>query len=105
VYSDGLGNIESRHPDLECTGIENTKTHPQLEISTKSGMDVALDILRAENARSTTYIALGPLTDLALMMRKDPATVRDRIGCVCSMGGALDVPGNTTPVAECDPFS
>jgi inosine-uridine nucleoside N-ribohydrolase len=77
------------------------KSHPQLEIATKSGLEVALDIIKAEPPRSITYITLGPLTDLALMMRKDAVTVQQRLGRVCCMGGALDVPGNTSPVAEC----
>jgi inosine-uridine nucleoside N-ribohydrolase len=77
------------------------QTHSQLEISIKSGVDVALELIRAEEKRSITYIALGPLTNLALMLRKDPGIVRDRLGLVSCMGGALDVPGNTSPVAEC----
>jgi inosine-uridine nucleoside N-ribohydrolase len=60
-----------------------------------------LDLLREYPARSVTYIALGPLTDLAQMLRTDGACVRERIGRVVIMGGALDVPGNATPSAEC----
>lgn len=41
------------------------------------------------------------MTNLALMMRADGDCVRNRIGQVISMGGALDVPGNHSPVAEC----
>ena len=52
-------------------------------------------------ARAITYIALGPLTNLALAARQDPALCRERIGRIVVMGGALDVPGNTSPVAEC----
>jgi inosine-uridine nucleoside N-ribohydrolase len=36
------------------------------------------------------------------MMRKDGDMIHERIGRVVIMGGALDVPGNTTPVAECE---
>ena len=64
-------------------------------------MDVSLDLIRSEPERSITYIALGPLTDLAGMLKKDPGLVRDRLGRVICMGGALDIPGNSTPVAEC----
>jgi len=35
------------------------------------------------------------------MMRKESRLITERIGRVISMGGALDVPGNTSPVAEC----
>lgn len=78
-----------------------TDAHPFLELSSKSGVDVSLDILRCQPSRSVTYIALGPLTSLALLMRADSELVTDRIGRVICMGGALDVPGNTSPMAEC----
>lgn len=42
------------------------------------------------------------MTNLLHMMRKDGDMIRERIGRVVIMGGALDVPGNTTPVAECE---
>lgn len=48
-----------------------------------------------------TYIALGPLTNLARMVRMDVTCVRERIGRVVAMGGALEAPGNVTPLAEC----
>ena len=64
-------------------------------------MDVALDLIRNHPPRSIIYIALGPLTTLAQIARKDAMLLHDRIGRVICMGGALDVPGNTGPVAEC----
>lgn len=60
-----------------------------------------LGLLREHAQRSVTYIALGPLTNLAQTLRTDGACVCERIGRVVIMGGALDVPGNTTPSAEC----
>ena len=72
-------------------------------MTNRSGVDVALDILRERPPRSVTYIALGPLTNLALMMRKDSKLVTERIGRIVCMGGALDVPGNCNPMAECMP--
>jgi len=52
---------------------------------------------------------LGPLTNLARMLRLDGALVRERIGRVVIMGGTLDVPGNVTASAEfnffADPFA
>ena len=38
------------------------------------------------------------------MMRSDGDLVRSKIGRIVCMGGALDVPGNTSPVAECMQF-
>jgi len=39
------------------------------------------------------------------MLKKDPSLVRERLGRVVCMGGALDVPGNATPVAEFNFFA
>lgn len=77
------------------------EAYPALEFSDKSGADIALDILTAEPERSVTYIALGPLTTLAQLVRQHGDVFRARIGHIACMGGALDVPGNTSPVAEC----
>ena len=99
-HRDGLAGITERHPDLNVYD-ESPSDHAQLELSTRSGIDVALDLLKSEPERSITYIALGPLTNLGRMVRMDSDTVRNRIGRVVCMGGALDVPGNTSPVAEC----
>lgn len=85
--------------------MDEERQHPQLEISSRSAVDVSLDLIRSEPDRSITYIALGPLTDLSGMLKKDPTLVRERLGRVVCMGGALDVPGNSTPVAECQASS
>lgn len=98
--SDGLGEASLRHPDLNVDS-QDSADYPWLDISDKPGVDVALDVINSEPARSITYIALGPLTSLAHLMRKHGAAVRDRLGQVICMGGALDVPGNTSAVAEC----
>lgn len=101
---DGLGGITDRHPDLNVQ-FEAGQAHPQLEISSAHGVDVVLDLLRSHPPRSITYIVLGPMTNLARMMMKDGETVRERIGRIVCMGGAIDVPGNTTPTAEFNYFA
>lgn len=102
---DGLGGISERHPDLDLPPDTLSRAHPCLEISSRSGVDVALDFIRDMPSRTITYLVLGPLTNLALMMRQDSETIINRIGRVVSMGGALDVPGNTSPVAEFNFFA
>lgn len=98
MFRDGLGDIETRHPDLNV----NEDAHfPQLQFTDKGGAELTLELLRTHPSRSIVYIALGPLTNLAQAVRLDAVTVRDRVGRIVCMGGALDVPGNTTPVAEC----
>ncbi|GLB37284.1 putative inosine-uridine preferring nucleoside hydrolase [Lyophyllum shimeji] len=102
---DGLGGISERHPDLNITEASLTKDHPQLTLTDKPGVDVALELIRENPSRSITYIALGPLTNLACMMQKDGDLIRAKIGRIVCMGGALDVPGNTSPVAEFNFFA
>ncbi|KAF8198020.1 Inosine/uridine-preferring nucleoside hydrolase domain-containing protein [Pholiota molesta] len=100
---DGLGDITNRHPELSVAS--SSGSHPYLELSSRSGTEVSLEILRSRPSRSVTYIALGPLTNLAQLMRADSELVTKRIGRVVCMGGALDVPGNTSPVAEFNFFA
>lgn len=46
-----------------------------------------------------TVVAIGPLTNIALALERDPAAMAG-IGRLVVMGGAVDVPGNVTPTAE-----
>ena len=62
----------------------------------------AVDFLVATimaNPHEITVLALGPLTNLALAVRKSPQIV-PLIKEIVYMGGAVDVPGNVTPAAE-----
>ncbi|KAK7472934.1 hypothetical protein VKT23_001039 [Stygiomarasmius scandens] len=99
---DGLGGIQERHPELN---ISSDPAHPQIIVSQESGVDVALNLIERSEHQSITYIALGPLTNLAKMMRKDRGLVTSKLGRVVCMGGALDVPGNTSPTAEFNFFA
>ena len=56
----------------------------------------AEDLIIAELEKSTepvTVIAMGPLTNIALALRKNPGIAR-KIGEIVVMGGAVAVPGN-----------
>jgi purine nucleosidase len=55
------------------------------------------EIMRAEEP--ITLVAVAPLTNVALAIRREPRIV-ERVREVIVMGGAIDVPGNTTPLAE-----
>ncbi|KAJ6593665.1 nucleoside hydrolase [Mycena capillaripes] len=100
---DGLGAISERHPELDVE--ENDSQHPQLTITDVPGLEVVSELIRSRPSRTITYVALGPLTDLAWLMNDNAALVRERIGRIVCMGGALDVPGNTSPVAEFNFFA
>lgn len=55
--------------------------------------------LSCEYEGQLRILAVGPLTNLALALRRDRGIV-DRVAEVTVMGGAAMVPGNITPVAE-----
>ncbi|KAF8575098.1 nucleoside hydrolase [Ramaria rubella] len=103
---DGLADISIRHPEFSVPKDWQSELLYQTD---QPAVDISLDLIRTHPPRSMTYIALGPLTNLARMMRTDPTCVRSRLGCVVAMGGALDAPGNTTAAAEfnfyADPFA
>ena len=71
--------------------ILHAPEHHKLQPVSKPGYEAALDVLRSRAPREVTYIVLGPMTNLALMTRADPACVRERIGRVVVMGVRLEL--------------
>lgn len=106
--------------------------HAHLDTSPKPSYEVILDILKAEPDDSVTIVALGPckfffllliqlttcviytcktliihvglVTNIAHSLRADPETFA-KVSRVVWMGGAIDHPGNTSPVAEFNCFA
>ena len=80
---------------------------PRMPLSTRFGPDVIVDAARRRPGE-VTLVTLGPLTNLAVALNREPALPRLLRRWVM-MGGAFRVPGNTTPVAEwnvhCDPHA
>lgn len=101
---DGLSNISERHPDLNVDLGSSSFCHNFQPVK-ESGVEVALRLLESRPDRSITYVVLGPMTNLAQLVRQHRQTVVDKIGRVIAMAGALDVPGNTTSVAEFNVFA
>ncbi|MDE3000885.1 MAG: nucleoside hydrolase [Gemmatimonadota bacterium] len=62
-----------------------------------------VETLRARPGE-VTLIAVGPLTNLALAEARAPGVLK-KAREVCAMGGAVDEPGNVTPVAEFNFFA
>ncbi len=58
----------------------------------KGAVDLILSTLAA-SAEPMTLIAMGPLTNIALALEKQPGIV-DKIDEIAVMGGAVEVPGN-----------
>jgi inosine-uridine nucleoside N-ribohydrolase len=100
--SDGLSNITERHPELNVIDLGSSSFSHNFKPVNESGVEVALRLIESRPDRSITYVTLGPMTNLAQLLRDHRETVVNKIGRVISMAGALDVPGNTSSVAECE---
>jgi purine nucleosidase len=66
-----------------------------------------LDRLLAEQREPVTLVTLGPVTGLALALRRDAELVREKVGRHLAMIGNIKSAGNTTKYSEfnawCDP--
>jgi purine nucleosidase len=78
---------------------------PGRAVSHRHGVDLILDEVRRRPG-DITLVTLGPLTNVAIALDREPDLPRLLRGLVI-MGGAFGAPGNTTPTTEwnlhCDP--
>jgi purine nucleosidase len=78
---------------------------PTRAVSGRHGIDVIIEAAR-ERPGEIALVTLGPLTNLAVALEREPRLPRLLRRHVL-MGGAFGVPGNTTPTTEwnlhCDP--
>lgn len=99
VFSGSILPLVSDHipadPDQRAVlPLPETKIKPQK----KHAVEFLLDYYRSDQGLQTTYVPIGPLTNLALALRIDP-TMATRIPHIITMGGAY-IEGNATPSAE-----
>jgi len=71
---------------------------PSLRPANKHAVAFLIDTIKA-NPGQVTVMPVGPCTNLAIAIRLAPEII-PLIKRVVYMGGAFDVPGNTTPAAE-----
>lgn len=82
------------------TGLDGpTLPDPQMPLQDQHAVDFIIDTLRREPAGTVTLCPLGPLTNIAMALRKAPDIV-PRIREIVLMGGAYFEVGNITPAAE-----
>jgi purine nucleosidase len=78
---------------------------PTRAVSIRHGVDVIVETARARPGE-ITLVTLGPLTNLAVALEREPRLPR-LLRRHVMMGGAFGAPGNTTPTTEwnlhCDP--
>ena len=72
---------------------------PKLPLEQQHGVDYIIDTLMAAPAKTITLCTLGPLTNIAMALVKQPA-IAERIAEIVMMGGAYFEVGNITPAAE-----
>ena len=72
---------------------------PKLPLQEQHGVDYIIDTLMAAPAKTITLCTLGPLTNIAMALVKQPA-IAERIAEIVMMGGAYFEVGNITPAAE-----
>jgi inosine-uridine nucleoside N-ribohydrolase len=91
---DGLGNLS------RFTGPDGGARYPAapLHLEMRDGADLILEMADRFGA-NLVVVALGPLTNVALALRRDPGRLR-RVGRIVAMGGAVAASGNVTPAAE-----
>ncbi|KAH8550756.1 putative nucleoside hydrolase [Umbelopsis sp. PMI_123] len=104
---DGLGNIYAKglheaptdweHKLLHAAEKEGAEDSP-FETTPRDAADEILYQLANADPLTVTIVAIGPLTNLALAIRRDPKTF-SRAKSIVILGGAL-VAGNTTPYGE-----
>lgn len=72
---------------------------PKLQLEPQHGVDFLIEALLTHEAGTVTLATLGPLTNVAMAMIKEPRII-PRIQEIVMMGGGYFEMGNITPAAE-----
>lgn len=96
-----LFTAEYVHGDSGLDGCELPA--PSRSLGSRHGIDFIIDTVMAAEPGSVTVCTLGPMTNLAMAMVKQPA-IAGRLEEVVLMGGGFFEGGNTTPAAEFNIF-
>lgn len=82
------------------TGLDGPELpEPKIQLQEQHGVDFIIETLRVHDEGTVTLATLGPLTNIATALQKDPEAVK-RCEQIVMMGGAYFQGGNITPAAE-----
>lgn len=82
------------------TGLDGPDLpEPQMAVRPQHAADFIVETLLREPAGTVTLCTLGPLTNVALALRREPA-IATRVKRLVMMGGGFFEGGNITPAAE-----
>ncbi len=86
------------------TGLDGPDLpEPTMPLQSQHGVDWMIDTLMAAPDGSITLCPLGPLTNIAMALAKQPA-IKPKIREIVAMGGGFFEGGNATPSAEFNIF-
>jgi purine nucleosidase len=95
------GGVPNVHGDNGIGGVELPAAPSQPLAESAAEMLIRL---AGQHPGRLRVLAVGPLTNLALALRQEPA-LRELVAEVTIMGGAALAPGNLTPVAEANVYN
>jgi purine nucleosidase len=82
------------------TGLDGMKLFsPSFDLVDMHAVDLIITTLKAHNKGAVTLVCTGPLTNIAMFLRKAPE-LKSQINEIVLMGGAMREAGNITPSAE-----
>jgi len=92
-----LVTAEHVHGDTGLNGVDLPE--PTLPVDPRHAVDFIIQTLREREPGTVTLCPLGPLTNIALALRRAP-DIAARIRRIVLMGGGFFEGGNVTPAAE-----
>ncbi len=92
-----LVTAEHVHGDTGLNGVDLPE--PTLPVDPRHAVDFIIQTLREREPGTVTLCPLGPLTNIALALRRAP-DIAGRIRRIVLMGGGFFEGGNVTPAAE-----
>lgn len=83
---DGIGNLSSMLPEVTLPSTE------------EDSVDMIINAIKA-HGKELVILVTGPMTNIALTEKREPG-ILSQCKKIIAMGGAVNVNGNITPVAE-----